>query len=157
MHTVSLYTGYVHNVIIQCTWCHYVYSHYNATIYSVDTVSHCIVTLCSLYKVSLCSVNTMPLILLNYTAYTVSLYIYIHTYNVTIQHTHAMSIYSVHTVAIKYTQCHYYAMFLWIVHIVTIWCTWYYYMVNTVSLIIMVNTVYCMMNFGDKVGCFLFL
>ena len=72
VHTCSV-TIYVHSVIIPAVYtvslC--IYSHYNAAIYSTDTVSHCIVTMYSPYKVPLCSVNTVSLILLNYT---VSLY-----------------------------------------------------------------------------------
>ena len=75
---------YIHIVIIQCSQCCYAYSHYNAAIYGTDTVPHCIMTLCSQYTVSLCSINTESLISLNYTAYTVSLYM------------QTMSLYSVH-------------------------------------------------------------
>ena len=128
--------SYVHSVIIQCTQCYYVYSHYNVAIYSADTVSQCVTcigTLCSPCKVSLCSVNTVSLILLNYRAYTVLLYM------------HAMSLHSVHM------QCQYkvYTLSLYTVSLdsVTMQCTHFPYKIRTVSpynvhiVTIMVNTV----------------
>ena len=73
MYNIYSVTIYVHSVITQYTQYHHVYGHYSAAIYDTSTVLHCIVTLCSPYKIPVCNVNTVSLILINYAAYKLSL------------------------------------------------------------------------------------
>ena len=142
MYTLLLYSA--HSVVMHA------YSYCSAAIYSTDTVTHCIVTLCSPYTVSLCSVNTVSLISLKlYSIHSVT----IHAYNVTIQCTHAMSIYSVQTVIIKYAQCNYtvYTLSLYGEHGVTIILWWthavslymYTLLLRTLLYTVSLNSHYC--------------
>ena len=84
---------------------------------------HCSITIqCTQCAVSLYSVHNVPLSGIHIVVFQCKQHYYTLLHNFTMQYYH---IYKVHSV-----------------HIVTIWCTWHYYMVNTVLLIIMVNTVY---------------
>ena len=117
MYTLPIYAYavslYMHTLVLYSVQCRYAYNRYSAAIYSTDTVPHCKVTLCSLYTVSLCSINTVSLISLKlYSIHSVTL----HAYYVTIQCTHAISIYIVCIFPVKCTQC-LYAVLLYSVNV----------------------------------------
>ena len=144
MYTVPMYihicsvTIYVHIVIYSV---HSVAMHIIITvqlyIYTTDTVPHCIVTLCSPYTLSLCSITNLTKII-QHTKYhytCIHCHYTMYTCNINIQCTHChykiytVSLYSVticivHISTIKYAQCHYtvYTLSLYIVNTVTMQC-----------------------------------